>query len=151
MTNTLQLLHRHKNSQVFLTWTSSYSTSLLFSHDQGLLTSQWTSFPENMHALYSKTADPQPQIWLIVFILCTTYAIRKSCSRLAARCSKFGLCNLKRYFTNSLSVGSAPRLVLFFSSFACQCLKNYGVQGLSRKVNYSCFKKLKNKMSSTKS
>ena len=41
------------------------------------MTFKWTSFPEYIHALYFKIADPWTQIWLIVFILCATYAKKK--------------------------------------------------------------------------
>ena len=43
--------------------------------------------------------------------------------------------------TNRLTTESAPRLVLFFFfNFSHQHFKNYGMQCLSGKVNYNCFK-----------
>ena len=108
----------------------------------GFMTFKWTSFPEYIQALYFKIADPWTQIWLIVFILCATYAKQnktKKNNKKKPHTHKHAVdwqyiaqslgCVIKKIYsvTNSLAIGSVPSLVLFFLSFSHQHFKNYGV------------------------
>ena len=75
----------------FLTRTC-YCSITHFSHDQGLLTSRWTSSPEHLQP-YSPGQMPTSSGVGWLFLYSTQYEIRKSCNRLITHCSKFRLHN----------------------------------------------------------